>query len=494
MIEAIGLLLAVAAALDFALKAPLKARVASWLTSLATYSSPINQAGYQYVSSIFGPALFSKRAIIVSLAISATSLGLSYFYAFVTSDFDVVWIFEDPPSASSLMFFAAFFVGCMLGDILSYAQNRLFLKTVDDYKIGVISVGLALADAIVSLALFVFTFSFIRMACYLIIISGLSGGELTSTQAINLDLLKDKLPRLVQKGLVRDSEIDWLGYLAVAETQDSSSIDSVLRNYNQKVVGDFEKNKGYSLKAEVVCVPSEMEISSRLDTVQLVAKATAGARAIGELDEQFKNIRADVGRELSDWKPASVKGSDAKCAFRALVIKRKMTPARLMDIAGPVNAWWAAFEMTLFDTYSSVAYKFGPYVNVDPFNDIDRFYESVTFQSGYSFFDLTFADPTIPYLLSEFRYRELNESEVVRVPYSPMLASSLGVSICFWLYIFVVFVSKGVQLITSFNASIFQRFDVSTSPFTSTVLVLVAIIAMWYGLSFGLDVFWNFVF
>src|SRR5690606_12868068 len=146
----------------------------------------------------------------------------------------------------------------------------------------------------------------------------------------------------------------------------------------------------------------------------MIAKSTAGLRGYGELDREYRNIYDDVKVALSGWSPDITETSDLNCVTRTLVISRTMSAGRLLDIAGPNNAWWASFQMTSFDAYSSLAYKFVPYVHIYPFHDIDRFYDSIIFQSVYSFFDLTYAVPTIPYLLSEFLYDVPEDTETLK--------------------------------------------------------------------------------
>jgi hypothetical protein len=494
MFETIGLLLALTAALDLALKPQVKIRVARWLQGMSHVSTQVDQNGYQYVEKIFGERLFSRRAVTISIILSLVSLNFSYIYAIFTSDFELVWIFQETPTFLSLSFFAIFLSGSIFGDILSYAQTRVFLKTIDQYRTGIVSIGLALADAVVSLSLFVFIFSCTRLIAYLIIISGLSGGQLISTQAINLDLLQERLPQLVERGYVSENETEWLQFLSSASERDSSIIDNSLRLYNESVVGPFNNGRDFSLKANVVCAPYGAEPFALRDTVQMLAKTAAGARGFGALDKEYRNLERDLQSELEDWMSEPKNENELDCAFRVLKIDRTMSPSKLMKVAGPTNAWWAAFEMTFFDTYSSIGFKFGPYSSIDPFNDIDRFYQSIISQSGYSFLDLTFADPNIPYLLSEFRYKSPEDTEEMKVPYSPMLASSLAVSGLFWIYVGIVFLSRGFSRVPNIYNMISSRFDIRLAPFTSAALVIVLFALTVKLMIFAIGVIWGILY
>lgn len=494
MIEFIGIVLAIAAALDFALKKKTKIQFARRIERFATSSAPVDQGGYQYVQKLFGEKIFSRRAILVSLILSIVSLVFSYFYAFVTSDFHLIWVFEYRPSVLAISFFILFLAGSLIGDVFSYAQTRVFLKTIDDYKTGVVSIGLALADAIISLALFVIVFTFTRLVAYLIIVSGISGGQLNSTQLINLDLIKDEMPQLVASGHVQAAEVDWLNYIANATEEDSSIIDNSLRLYNEQVVGPFGSDAEFSLSAEVSCAPYMAQSLVYQDTVMMIAKSAAGARGISAYDGKFLAIRDDVSAKLSDWSAPLETIEDIECAFRVLKIDRNMSPGRLLDVAGPTNAWWAAFQMTFQDAYSSIAYKFGPYVSIDPFNDIDRFYDSVIAQSGYSLLDLTYADPTIPFLLSEFSYNVPENSDRMQVPYSPMLASALAVSGLFWMYVGIIYTSKGVTVLSKAYSFSTERLDVRAAPMTSIALVILLFFVSLEVLSFVVSLIWRTVF
>lgn len=494
MLEIIGIFLALAAALDFALNKKSKIQIANRIERMAVSAPPTDHPGYSYIQRFFGAKLFSRRAILISTLMSLISLVISYLYAVITSDFSLVSIFEHNPSWLSLSFFVLFLMGSLVGDVFSYAQTRVFLKTIDHYRTGVVTIGLALADAVISLALFIFIFSFTRLIAYMAIVAGVSGGQLSSTQAINLDLLRDKLPELVSSGYVSNQEIQWLSFLATAKEDDSSIIDNSLRIYTEEVVGPLGPSGEFSLKAEVLCAPEEAEIITFSDTVEMVSKSAAGARGFGQLDREYENLTRDITKAFASWKVDEQKAEDPNCALRILKIDRLMSPGKLLDIAGPTNTWWATFQMTFQDAYSSIAYKFGPYVSIDPFNDLDRFYESIIFQSGYSFLDLTDADPTIPYLLSEFKYGEPEKIEYMRVPYSPMLASALTVSILFWLYILTVFISRGVGNLSSLYRRVSKSFDVRVAPMTSVALVISVSFIGFESVSLVLRLLWRFIF
>lgn len=493
MLNILGLFLAIAAALDFAVKASYKAKVAAIFTVHAQSLAPVQHGGYRAIQRIFGPRFFSTRAIVLSVLISLISLAVSYLYAILTSDWDLVWIFERGASASAIVLFIVFLMGSVAGDVISYAQTRLFLRTIDQYRTGVITLGLAFADAVISLSLFILIFSFTRMAAYLVIIGGMSGAQLTSTQAINIDQLRDRLPAIVDEGLVRGSEVEWLMFLASAKSaEDESLIDETLRAYNERVVGPFGNSGEFEFSAQIECAPLEALSLMTRDSTEMLAKSIAGSRGFGQIDPEYANIYKDVLAHMVAWEPDV--GTRSECSSRVLIINRKMSPDRLLSIAGPLNAWWASFQMTFEGAYNSIAYKFGPYVSINPYGDIGEYYQSIIFQSGYSFFDLTQADPTIPYLLSEFTYKVPDDAETLKVPYSPMLGSALAISVLFWLYVAVIYLSRGFTLLARIGAKLYERFDVARAPFTSLVLVLAAGVGALQALAWSANALWRSVF
>jgi hypothetical protein len=487
----IGIVLAAAAALDFSVKPTTKHAFA---VNLRGFGAPIGTIGYGVSTALdkfFGPSLWSAKAFRVSILVSILSLCTTYAFAYITTEAEAVSIFSSNPSWQSIWIFLIFLVGCTIGDYFSYAQTRVFMRTVDSAKHPVVSIGLALADAVISLAIFVFIFSITRLIAYLIILSVTHGGILTHSEDINIPAAAQASGLLIKDGIARPSEIDWISFISrVKSTDDASVVDEISRGYIQSVLGKNGDRPAIDLSIKYACSDDFLKGTSSVeDTSNMITHEIAARRGIQNDGLAFANLQADVRKRVAEWHP-----TDEACPFPLLTISRELSPGSLVQIAGLWNAVWASFERTLFDFYTNFGFKMATYASVNPTADLTNFYDSLIQETRFSVFGLPLSDPTISYILSDFKYNASDKPEHLQIPFSPMLASSLSVSVLFWVYIALIFLSKIAGSVQQVVTPMFSRFDFDRAPFTilgvsfSIVVIGIAI------LSSGMSLVWRVMF
>jgi hypothetical protein len=472
LLAVIGLILALAAALDFLAKQHVKLRFAQFINSSSGPYSQINYGITPILDKIFGKRLASPRAIWVSIGVSLSSLALTYWFAYITSDTSVTYIFPYYVSSRSVGIFILFLAGCVVGDFFSFAQTRVFLRAVDGLQKGVISVGLALADAVISLAIFVGIFSVTRLLAYLIIIGTTPQGVIQQEKNINTAALRYAINEIRKDGIARPSEVGWSSYLSnIKSPEDVSIADEVARRYTNDLVKMDRSKDIVSVSVTFACVTNIYKaIADGADVSTLISREIAASRGLEEGGLEYDHVLKDVSRRVKSWTP-----SDQGCIAPTLTIKQNLTPAGLLSVSGIANAFFASFERTLFDFYTNLGFKLAPYAYVDPNNDIGAFYASLIQQTQYGLLGTVPSNRNIQYALSEFAYKSPKNIETLRIPFSPMLASCLTISIVFMVYVAIVYLSRATYLLQSTLLVVKDKFNIETAPFTFVALGMTII-------------------
>lgn len=489
LLALIGLVLGLGAALDYLVKSDPKLAVSNYLLRLGNRTPTVTYRISPILDKIFGPKLASWRAILISSLLSLLSLILTYAFAYATTANEIVSIFSDSPSPRAVGIFFIFVIGCIAGDYFSFAQTRIFLRAVDGMRHGVVSVGLALADGVISLAIFVGFFSVTRLAAYLIIM-GTTTGTIQQEKNLNVSALKYTVAQIEKDGIASKSELEWSSYLAnIKSSQDASILDEITRRYtNDLIIG--QSKDIVSVIVHLNCDNNPLSIIQNLDDVRrVISNEIASHRGIQIDGTEYNHISTDVARRMDAWTP-----TNPKCLAPTLSIRQNLTPAGLLLISGLWNAGYASFERTAFDVYTNVGFKFSPYTSVNPESDIGTFYSSLIMETQYGFLGSTPDNPGIHYALSEFTYQPSKESENLQIPLSPMLASCLTISVFFAFYILTIYISKLAGFCQSLVRSIQNKINIDVAPFTFVAISLALLILVYWSVSGLISAVWRLVF
>jgi hypothetical protein len=433
----------------------------------------------------------SSKAIWRSVFISLLSLVISYAFAYFTSEISVVSIFILSPSWRSVALFALFVCGCVVGDFFSFAQTRVFLRAVDGMRQGIVSIGLALADAVISLAIFVGFFSITRLIAYLVIMGTTPQGTIRQELSINTDALRATIASLQKDGFATPSELEWPIVLAnVHSEKEASKVDEIARQYTNELVQGVSAKQFVSVDVKFKCENNIYTAVMQLDNVvSLITKEISSRRGVEISGSAYDNIRRDVEARVKAWRP-----NNAKCVAPTVYIKGSLTPAGLLSVAGGFNALSASFERTLYDFYTNVGFKLAPYASVDPEADIGEFYDSLIQQTRFGFLGLTYGNPNIDYALSEFAYKSDHATERLQIPFSPMLASCLTVSLLFGIYIVLIYASRVLTGLKKTALSFQANVNVDTAPFTYLGIGFTVMSVIIYTISRLSSYIWSWLF
>jgi hypothetical protein len=491
----VGLVIGVAAAFDFALKSNVKARVGAAISPSVKDMSNNAYKGSEALDTIFGNRLLSKRAICVSITLSITSLFASYAYAYATTDLSIVSIFDDEPSISSILFFLLFIIGCLIADIFSYAQTRAFLRALDRYRGWTVSIGLAISDSIISLSIFVMSFSLTRLIAYLSLIGFSPTVALERNEYVDTAQLQYLIEYSVSSKLARKADLAWPALIAAAsEKKDATLVNAALTDYTNQFLERMPDGVEIGSNVSFICGddPGNFQATfrARSQTIELLAREISARRGIPQYGEYHQELLNTLSSTTSEWVPEKRTG----CSHPIISISQKIGSGSLLKISGLFNAFYASLERTLYNFYENFGYKLAPYASVEPRIDISSYYDSIIAQTLFGFLGFSNGDPDANYLLSGFTAKTQDNADRLVIPFSPMLASSLAVSIFFWAYLVWLVICQAAAPVSRVMANLSERFDVKRAPFSTLGIAITVVLVTLKIIAIVSNLVWNAIF
>lgn len=481
-----------AALLDIAVRAQHKKAFSAWLGRLATRAGKIGYGGSAFLDKIFGKPVFSFKAVPRYALISLCSIALSYAFAVLSSPPEVqplITMFPNGVTSLGIFILLICFGAAIIGDIFSYAQTRMFVRTIDRSRSAVVTTGFVAADVIISLAIFFVTFTFARLICVLVVLSIEPTQKLTHTELFAPGLLSAALAEANVELGADATPISKFAIL-IANGKTESQLALVSQDMRRNIAGQFSAP---SALANVVftstrrCPKGDDGI---LDGSLATENSQALFRSVMAEQAQRRAITVDVDKIESEmgsaFSTAVGRREDDKCLVEITEIKASQTAADFIGSAGPYNAWTAAFERTLFDAYSVVGFKLAPYVSFDPYSSAPAYANSLKTQVQNSFLGAFPIDADRARLTMYFDDQIEAPEGSMNVPFSPMVASALTTSAFLILYL----LSLGIAGLRANAVALLQKlapaFDTERAVFTTlTVAVIVALasigIVVWLG-------------
>jgi len=248
----IGVLLALGTAVDFLVKDELRGRLSTAIRAFEQKSAPVGYSLAARLDNWLG-SLFSLKSVGFYVAMSLLSLTISYWFAYITTEEDLVSIFFGSPSATSVFIFLIALVGCLVGDVFSYAQSRFFLRNIDERKSATVSAGFAISDVILSLSIFIGIFTLTRFIAYMVALST-STVSIERQQQVNSALAEHSIEQLVEDGFAREHELAWASYLSKVRSPESASVvDEIARGYDSKILGLESDQREFRQEVQFDC-------------------------------------------------------------------------------------------------------------------------------------------------------------------------------------------------------------------------------------------------
>lgn len=168
MIELLGLILALAIALDSVAPASWKSQASSILSLSRATNQP---KAANFVDRIFGPRILSIRALLVSFVLTIISATLMFAIAATSNVTILTELVRDLRAAGHFGFYALVIAVAftVLADFFSYAKTRLFIRVIEIKRSAATTFAILLADFFASITIFCLIFAAGRMLIYILL-------------------------------------------------------------------------------------------------------------------------------------------------------------------------------------------------------------------------------------------------------------------------------------------------------------------------------------
>ncbi|MFM0226135.1 hypothetical protein [Paraburkholderia dipogonis] len=474
----LGLLLAIAAALDFSVKEQVKNAISAWVVRAAARNSGFGYAGTSFLDRIFGKKLFSVRAMSIYVVLSLVSIALSYLFAVMSTADEgqsMIAVFPRGFTWFDGGIFLLFICFAALGDIASYAQTRLFVRAVDQHKHVVVSAGLIVADIVTSLSLFFFSFSIAKTIAYMLVIQLTPTGDLTTRTTYAAPALGAALPPPPAKWDTSTPNFQYAFSIAQAKSQkDLSDLANVTKTNELSTLKNKKLAKFVSYNAKLGHLDYSIApldyYSAWNSTNQLL---DAIAKEVANNDQEKHAALEKQKHFMLDMAAGTVAGPEGeKKQLSTLTVERRMSPSDVVALAGPTNSFVAAMERTMFDFYVVIGFKLSPYISFDPYDSLWMYVNTLRAESGVTLFGAGTPDPDRAKLFAIFPNQQYEEKRALHVPFSPMVASSLASSIFFFVYLLAVGLASVRKVVVGMAGRMAPSFDWDRAIFTTMALAI----------------------
>lgn len=193
----LGILIPLAATLDWFLKPRVRRVVTKFLLRASKKTSDPTARVKIVQDRIFGLRLLSARALSLYVCASILSVITAFTFVGVLNHQTFTSNIEDFTSSAStplgLMILATFLIFNTLGDVASYIQTRIFINAAFSLRSQSIKAIFVPFDALISLVIFLITYSFGKIITMLLLAGSLSGNYMTLSFSFSPDFLLEAL-------------------------------------------------------------------------------------------------------------------------------------------------------------------------------------------------------------------------------------------------------------------------------------------------------------
>jgi hypothetical protein len=309
---------------------------------------------------------------------------------------------------------------------------------LDNYRNPIVSIGLTIADIIISLALFFIIFSFSRFICYVIVMNE-NTDPLSSDRLIIQEVLSKGLQNARPYLTARQANFGTAILLNRARSEDDlARLSRHLTSLQMNSLIDPGRYTGLSFGLQRICMvtPSpEGNYRAFSDTVNLVENLLpADAANIEQTKELIRSEMFSVYLNRIE--------SEDDCNFNVISIRKSLRARDLIASAGFFNSYLASLERTLFNGYEIVGFKLSNYVFFDPQEEMNSFLVSTDKMALTTFLGASPPDPDSVSALADLDRGTSRGTPLVRVPFSPLMSSSLTTSIFLIFYLLTVLIAQ----------------------------------------------------
>lgn len=475
-------LLGIGTFFDAVVKPAQKRTVSHWLSRAIEAHGEMRFTGSRLLDRMFGAKIFGWKVLPRYIGISLGSITLSFVFAVATSPPEVqreMTILPVDAGLIDLLMVGLCLLAAVAGDLLSYAQTRLFVRQIDGTRNGVVMVGLAAADLAVSLTIFLAAFSLARLACVAIVLQMNPEIKISHVEEFSPTILREQFATGTAAERLAGSNAN----LAIAAAQAAPVRDDLNRlaaigyeNVQRNFGAENPLIDAVEVSVHPRCAEGRLDRDARRRAADHSANLAYHAAAeihprnMGAADFAQDRARADYARIEAQGMLAD------GCQFEIYSLVIAVPASEMMARAGPVDAWFASFDLTLLDTAGVAGQKFSPYVSFDPYDDVPHYLSSLAVQIETSLLGIVARPRGASALIKPMIQDEIVEGPEINVPFTPMAASSLTTFVFLVGYLASLgLVAARIQTARALQ-KILPNIEIEKAVFTTISLALIAIV------------------
>lgn len=502
----LGYVLAICISLDAVLKTGTKERVAAYAMSIQGPKS----SAVELSNRLFGLTLISVRSIIASAVLTivfTAIMGISILNMGVYRN-----LFEEISTAGwyGLIILGIAITSTLVADFFSYAKARLLVRAMAEYRSTTITAVVLAADILASLITFSLIFAFGRVAMYVILAMSTPEPIVMSSRiaptviaaaadALHIDtksLAADDTDGRADE-TTEEAAIDWRTFAnpAVLDaarqfgTKEQSSAETIALKWG---VAD-EKWPFIVTDHKVQCYTDVLSDNAKTyQTYDAYANSTMyllGLSARIKMVSLEKNDVStnDIDSAVRNAFDEQYKNGPPECRVKLVQVNGTLDIRKMLSKLDFVDLYLPALSITLAQVFDAIPSKFSVYTSPDLSAELPAFFGGIWRTHGLG---RTTYDKAAVRLASRLEDIDVKDGRAF-LPFSTLIASSLGASILLW----SVVLFDGVTRIASRLRTVVNEFidypAVKNAIFTFLGLTVVLLGTALYGLAWLVNIAWQ---
>jgi hypothetical protein len=433
---AVGLL-GVGAVLDSSMPESRKRKVARWASVRVEHLRRHELGGARLFAVIFGEKYISRRSLIVSVAISATSISIFYLVAHLTSDSAVQHMIFPIRKQIDLLGWITLgvYVPVILAcDFLSYAQTRLFLSYIDKLNSFTVSGILYIADMMFSVVLFVCGYAFARAIVTVIVATSHYAAPFERSTTISPDVVTATYRAFVGNKLLSDATSLKVAGVDVAlkahRAAPSAATEKALITETLRLqYDDISKLGGAVAGARLTCL-RDLSLGRENQTRLFEILKESDRLVLDKIG--LPNMSIDFGGRAPFYQYLSVASlADGPCPIYAVSARVRIEPKAAISKVTWFEYFLGALAATINELNYAIFTKMSAFPSDDPVSQAPLVLSYAVAASNSPPFGIgaTRDGASSPYFLNDI------DTGSVRLPLGPLAASSLAANLIFGLYV-----------------------------------------------------------
>jgi hypothetical protein len=453
IVEILALLLAIGAALDLVVSIPAKSKIIKWAEKSYNLTAPADTL-FEYFDKRAGTKLVSWKAFRFSFYLSTIAFFTMFAAVFAIDGVQALSDFSQSLSSTSpliLIILPITAIIFIVGDFLSFAQTRLFIRAVNTLSDRYVTMIMLVGDILSSVLIFVAFAALARLTCYILLVvflytqpvrSSITYIPSVATSALlSQGYSRDKLAKLAD-----NSDVVKLLMLSDDPSNFKKNLKQISVLYRRIYLPDKVFAKSIVSEASVVCLDYEQSTALTNSDLSLALRQSVEI-SISAMATDGKYPSRDKRKTITDTaavQAIKARRSWAKCKIPAIKTERSVNLRSLFSEISPTDLYLASFGLTLNDMLESIPRKFSEYKTVDPANDIIAFAGNAILASSTGLLSIggTNGEKMQAINVTNEISADTFVTEHTPLPFPTMAASSMVASIIFTVFLSMRLVAR----------------------------------------------------